>query len=77
MLGLIAQGLANEGIAERLCVSDSTLKTHLHRLMAKLNLRSRAQAVVFAYEPGIARVGEGPALPGNLDGSGGPGGSGV
>ncbi|MCX2182737.1 response regulator transcription factor [Streptomyces sp. SKN60] len=70
VLGLVAQGLANEEIAERLCVSDSTVKTHLHRLMTKLNLRSRAQAVVFAYESGIARVGEGPALPGA---PGGPG----
>ncbi|XIE77256.1 response regulator [Streptomyces sp. SBR177] len=57
VLGLVAQGLANEEIAEHLCVSDSTVKTHLHRLMAKLNLRSRAQAVVFAYETGVVRVG--------------------
>ncbi|WP_370409315.1 response regulator [Streptomyces fradiae] len=77
VLGLVAQGLANEEIAERLCVSDSTVKTHLHRLMAKLNLRSRAQAVVFAYESGIARVGEGPALPGGRGGSGGSGGPGA
>ncbi|MEX0171555.1 response regulator [Streptomyces sp. LMG1-1-1.1] len=69
VLGLVAQGLANEEIAEHLRVSDSTVKTHLHRLMAKLNLRSRAQAVVFAYEMGIARVGAHPALP---DGPGGP-----
>ncbi|MFJ5829432.1 response regulator [Streptomyces sp. NPDC093089] len=69
VLGLVAQGLANEEIAEHLRVSDSTVKTHLHRLMAKLNLRSRAQAVVFAYEMGIARVGGRPALP---DGPGGP-----
>ncbi|MFF8618781.1 response regulator [Streptomyces sp. NPDC015350] len=70
VLGLVARGLANGEIAECLCVSDSTVKTHLHRLMAKLNLRSRAQVVVFAYESGIARVGEGSVLP---DGPGGPG----
>ncbi|MET9349188.1 response regulator transcription factor [Streptomyces termitum] len=63
VLALVAQGLANEEIAERLCVSDSTVKTHLHRLMAKLNLRSRAQAVVFAYETGVARVGGRPEPP--------------
>ncbi|MFD0339598.1 response regulator [Streptomyces sp. NPDC127117] len=75
VLGLVAQGLANEEIAEHLSVSDSTVKTHLHRLMTKLNLRSRAQAVVFAYEMGIARAGESPVLldgPGMACGSGKP-----
>ncbi|MCX4741210.1 response regulator [Streptomyces antibioticus] len=57
VLGLVAKGLANEEIAERMSVSESTVKTHLHRAMTKLNLRSRAQAVVFAYETGIAQVG--------------------
>ncbi|MFI1920807.1 MULTISPECIES: response regulator transcription factor [unclassified Streptomyces] len=38
-------------------VSESTVKTHLHRVMTKLDLHSRAQAVVFAYESGIAQVG--------------------
>ncbi len=57
VLGLVAKGLANEEIADRMSVSESTVKTHLHRAMTKLNLRSRAQAVVFAYETGIAQVG--------------------
>ncbi|MBO7936193.1 response regulator transcription factor [Streptomyces sp. S9] len=57
VLGLVAKGLANEEIADRMSVSESTVKTHLHRAMTKLNLRSRAQAVVFAYESGIAQVG--------------------
>ncbi|NYV77820.1 response regulator transcription factor [Streptomyces sp. UH6] len=63
VLGFVAQGLGNDEIAARLCVSESTVKTHLHRVMTKLNLRSRAQAVVYAYETGIARVGRGPAGP--------------
>ncbi len=58
VLGLVAKGLANEEIADRMSVSESTVKTHLHRAMTKLNLRSRAQAVVFAYESGIAQVGD-------------------
>jgi DNA-binding CsgD family transcriptional regulator len=58
--------LANDEIAARLSVSQSTVKTHLHRLMTKLNLRSRARAVVYAFETGIARVGDG------ADGPGGP-----
>ncbi|MFF8928231.1 response regulator [Streptomyces longwoodensis] len=63
VLGLVARGLPNEEIAEQMCVSESTVKTHLHRLMTKLSLRSRAQAVVYAYEAGIARVGGGPPRP--------------
>ncbi|SME88910.1 response regulator transcription factor [Streptomyces sp. Amel2xC10] len=57
VLGLVAKGLANEEIADRMSVSESTVKTHLHRAMTKLDLRSRAQVVVFAYETGIAQVG--------------------
>ncbi|MEU9669828.1 LuxR C-terminal-related transcriptional regulator [Streptomyces bobili] len=53
----VARGLANEEIAEHMNVSESTVKTHLHRVMTKLHLHSRAQAVVFAYETGIVRVG--------------------
>lgn len=65
VLGLVAQGLGNEEIAAYLHVSESTVKTHLHRVMTKLNLRSRAQAVVYAYETGIVRAGDRPARPGH------------
>ncbi|MEU9192504.1 response regulator transcription factor [Streptomyces hundungensis] len=54
VLRFVAQGLDNEDIAQRICVSVGTVKTHVHRMMTKLELRSRAQAVVFAYENGIA-----------------------
>ncbi|WP_062643201.1 response regulator [Streptomyces maremycinicus] len=57
VLEFVAEGLANEEIAERMRVSESTVKTHLHRVMTKLDLRSRAQAVVFAYEAGIVEAG--------------------
>ncbi|QJT05692.1 response regulator transcription factor [Streptomyces asoensis] len=63
VLGFVAKGLANEEIAEHMCVSESTVKTHLHRLMTKLDLHSRAQAVVFAYESGIVQVGGRPMRP--------------
>jgi DNA-binding NarL/FixJ family response regulator len=65
VLGFVAKGLANEEIAEHMCVSESTVKTHLHRVMTKLHLHSRAQAVVFAYETGIVRVGGPPGAPGD------------
>ncbi|MFF3504319.1 response regulator [Streptomyces sp. NPDC003247] len=65
VLGLVAKGLANEEIADRMRVSESTVKTHLHRVMTELNLRSRAQAEVFAYEAGIAQVGGRPVRPGD------------
>ncbi|MFE1783695.1 response regulator [Streptomyces sp. NPDC059506] len=68
VLGFVAEGLANEEIAEHMCVSESTVKTHLHRAMTKLNLRSRAQAVVFAYESGIVKVGGRPERPNPLGG---------
>ncbi|MFD9321484.1 response regulator [Streptomyces sp. NPDC060053] len=63
VLGFVAEGLGNEEIAGHMCVSESTVKTHLHRVMTKLNLHSRAQAVVFAYETGIAQVGGRPVRP--------------
>ena len=54
---LVAEGLSNDEIAERLVVSPATAKTHVSRAMIKLGARDRAQLVVFAYESGLARPG--------------------
>ncbi|CAL9647616.1 Transcriptional regulatory protein LiaR [Streptomyces sp. enrichment culture] len=53
VLRLTARGLSNAEIAEKLFISEATVKTHLNRTMSKLDLGSRAQAVIVAYETGL------------------------
>ncbi|MEU9476384.1 response regulator transcription factor [Streptomyces sp. NPDC048191] len=57
VLRLTARGLSNLEIADRLYISEATVKTHLNRTMSKLDLGSRAQAVVLAYETGLVTPG--------------------
>jgi len=58
VLALIARGLSNGEIAGQLVVAEQTIKTHVGRIFAKLDLRDRAQAIVYAFETGLVRPGD-------------------
>ena len=58
VLTLLAKGLSNSQIADQLIISDATVKTHVARVLMKLNLVDRVHAVIFAYETGLVQPGD-------------------
>jgi DNA-binding NarL/FixJ family response regulator len=59
VLDLLARGLSNPEICEELVISEATAKTHVARILQKLDLRDRIQAVIYAYENGLVQPGAG------------------
>jgi ATP/maltotriose-dependent transcriptional regulator MalT len=57
VLTLIAQGMSNTEISDTLAIAAETTKTHVKRILAKLGIRDRAQAVMIAYESGLVTPG--------------------
>ena len=57
MLALVARGMSNAEIADRLTISPATAKTHVGHLLAKLGARDRVQLVILGYQSGLVKVG--------------------